>query len=250
MEEKSARIVSLVPSWTETMLWAGLNVVGRTRFCIHPETLVNNIPAVGGTKGADVKKISDLHPDFVILDREENQKDTADQLADRGIKTIVSHIHSLESAGNFLEHVGQLTGNVRLKELAGRYKRLPLQAIWQTEFFKQSLIKGTLNDFDQNNFEYVIWKNPFMIIGQNTFIADVLRLAGLNVKSSEKYPKIADEELKKSFCLLSSEPYPFLKDVQKMRELGFRAAVIDGEKISWYGIRNLLFLESCQKLNG
>ena len=88
-----------------------------------------------------------------------------------------------------------------------------------------------------------------MVIASGTFISDVLtrfeiELAHLG-PAGEKYPKISEEELKKTFCLFSSEPYPFARDLDKLRTSGFRGVLIDGEKISWYGIRNLRFLQSC-----
>ena len=88
-----------------------------------------------------------------------------------------------------------------------------------------------------------------MAIGPGTFISDVLSCFEINLTKialkDEKYPKVTEDNLKKTFCLFSSEPYPFAKDFEKLLAAGFNGALIDGEKISWYGMRNLKFLQSC-----
>ena len=84
-----------------------------------------------------------------------------------------------------------------------------------------------------------------MTVGEGTFISDVFSLIDIKFPGREKYPKIAEDELKNSYCLFSSEPYPFAKEFEKLTDLGFKGALVDGEKISWYGIRNLNFLLSC-----
>ncbi len=249
MNDKSARIISLVPSWTETLLWAGLNVVGRTRFCIHPEPRVKAIAAVGGTKGADIMKILELKPDYVIMDQEENRKELADQLLKADVKILVSHVSDLESAGAFLTKLGETLESKSLSELGERYRYFQknLGLVDGAKFFLKCVTDGNVTPSDLSNLEYVIWKNPYMVIGAKTFISDVLNLAGVNLTRVEKYPEVSEDELKKRFCLFSSEPFPFGKEFPQLIQSGFRGAVIDGEKISWYGIRNLNFLESCLK---
>ena len=96
-----------------------------------------------------------------------------------------------------------------------------------------------------NLLEYVIWKNPFMVIGKGTFISEVFKLVDIDLVRHEKYPVISDDELKNKYCLFSSEPYPFAKAFAELTTQGYKGALVDGEKISWYGIRNLEFLESC-----
>lgn len=243
VNEKQARIVSLVPSWTETLIWAGLNVVGRTRFCVHPEDQVKSIPALGGTKGVDIQRLVSLKPDYVILDQEENKKEMADQLVQSGIKILVSHVSDFQTAAQFLQQAAMELHCEKLAGLADRYLKLDL--VDQTLFLEQILLDGDFEDLGKTAIEYIIWKNPYMVIGKKTFISEVLNLANLRVTREEKYPQVLEEELKKSFCFFSSEPYPFKKDFSKLIESGFKGALIDGEKVSWYGIRNLSFLEAC-----
>ena len=93
--------------------------------------------------------------------------------------------------------------------------------------------------------EYVIWRKPFMVIGQGTFITEILKKAGITLTRNEKYPKVTPEELLAAYCLFSTEPFPFAGEFAVLAEQGYRGALVDGEKISWYGIRNLEFMESC-----
>ena len=102
MREKKAKIVCLVPSWTETLLLAGALVVGRTRFCIHPANLVADIPVVGGTKNMKLEDILRLEPDLVIMDQEENRLEMAEALKAAGIEVAASEVTGMRSAAAFL----------------------------------------------------------------------------------------------------------------------------------------------------
>lgn len=257
MLEKNAKILSLVPSWTETLIEAGVDVIGRTRFCIHPESKVKSIRAVGGTKNMQIDEILNLSPDLIILDQEENKKEMADVLIQNGIEIMSSHVTGLNTAADFLSELGQKLQNQKLQEYAQRYRDI-LQnkgKINKDLFWNKVLMQGAgdQNDLRQkltNNsqiesVEYVIWKNPFMVIGKDTFIAEVMSLGGIQLSRAQKYPQVEESELKKSLCLFSSEPFPFTKYIDQLKAEGFRGALVDGEKISWYGVRNLTFLEDC-----
>jgi hypothetical protein len=249
MYEKSARIISLVPSWTETLLSANLNVVGRTRFCIHPTELVKNIPALGGTKSFNLEEVLQLKPDFVILDQEENKKEMADELKAAGVSLVVSHVTDIASAKDFLFQLSIWLHSEKLKEYSERYQYVldHQKSIKLSRFLELMILKNSDHLIDFENIEYVIWKNPFMVMGAPTFVASVLALVGINLSHSEKYPVKTETQLKSKYCLLSSEPYPFEKVFEKMLSKGFKASLVDGEKISWYGVRNLIFLEQCLK---
>lgn len=243
MHEKKAKIVSLVPSWTETMLIANLNVVGRTRFCIHPAEMVRGIPAVGGTKNPKIEEIVALKPDYVVLDKEENKKEMAEALQAAGIEILVSHVTGLESAAAFLDLMAEKLSSTMLADFAAEY-RLVIQNrnfVLQEKFFAEVILE-TNSEVDLKNTEYVIWKKPFMVIGKDTFIAEVLNIGGVNLHREEKYPEVTEAELKNNFCLFSSEPYPFGNEFSELGQQGFKGALVDGEKISWYGVRNLKFL--------
>lgn len=243
MHEKKAKIISLVPSWTETLLLAGAHVVGRTRFCFYPEALVSGIPALGGTKNPNVAEILAIAPDYVIMDQEENLKDVAEQLKAAGVSLLVSKVTDLNSAADFLQLLSMNLNLPELSDYAARYRKI--KTISQKIFLEKCVLQKSSELFFP--VDYVIWKNPFMVIGEGTFISAVLKLAGIEMVRFEKYPKVIASELKNSFCLFSSEPYPFARDFSDLLQEGFKGALVDGEKISWYGIRNLRFLEECQK---
>lgn len=254
MLQNKAKIISFVPSWTETLLSCELNVVGRTRFCIHPEELVSKIPIVGGTKNLTIDEILKLKPDFVILDKEENKLEMADQLKAHGITLIVSHVISIETAANFLIEISEIFNSTNLFQLAERYQqilnrrsKLKLNRFFDNSIFSSKDVPYLFEQIDLKNLTYVIWKNPYMVIGDNTFISSQFKLFNVELikHGAEKYPIVIESDLQKYFCLFSSEPYPFEKEIANLQLKNFKMLIINGEKMSWYGIRNLLFLESC-----
>src|ERR1022692_4596445 len=97
--ENKVRVISMVPSWTETLIESGVNVVGRTRFCIHPKDQVKSIQAVGGTKDIDWDKVNGLKPNLVILDQEENPKSMADQCP---FPILATHVTQISDVGRDL----------------------------------------------------------------------------------------------------------------------------------------------------
>jgi ABC-type Fe3+-hydroxamate transport system substrate-binding protein len=251
MHENKAKIVSLVPSWTETLIETDLNVIARTRFCIHPTEKVKNLPAVGGTKAFNLDELLALKPDYVILDKEENKKEMAEVLVANKIELIVSHINSVKSAADFLTEISNIFNNAKLKEFSNQYQNvIDLKSRLSPDIFLKNSIFQSNAEIDIKNLDYVIWKNPYMAIGADTFISDVFKLVNLKFNLAEsqnqKYPEVSEAELKKSHCLFSSEPFPFHKQVEMLNAEGFKYSIIDGEKISWYGVRNLNFLLSCQ----
>ncbi len=249
MEQFKPSVVSLVPSLTETLIEASVKVVGRTRYCIYPEQKVQNIPVVGGTKALKLDDIKKLNPDFVIIDQQENTKEMALQLADADLKLLITNVTSFKTVISALENLGEKLQSEKLKEFAARYQLL--SSVNPTTFLQKIILKGNyqqlLADQESAGFEYVIWKNPFMVIGPETFIFDNLKLIGIEPQHSQKYPTISDSKLMKAKCLFSSEPYPFAKKYEELCARGFKGIVVDAEKLSWFGIRNLLFLESTQQ---
>lgn len=237
------RVVSFVPSWTETFITAQIEVVGRTRFCIHPESAMGAIAVVGGTKNISIDKVIALKPDLVIFDKEENNQEMYQLCVEQGLNCYATHVVDLKSCGEELLKLGELLKNDALKKWGSDY--LNLKKIDRLQLH-QCVQDGVLRTSDR--YTYVIWKNPFMRVSPNTFIGDVLRLFGISLESSDqKYPEISEEELKKTFCLFSSEPFPFAKYFAELQSQGFKGVLIDGEQISWYGIRTLKFLQSLEQ---
>lgn len=252
------RVVSLVPSWTETLLHCGVNVVGRTRFCVHPEALIQIIPAVGGTKDLDWEKLAALKPDLLLLDREENPQAMADEASRLGIKWHATHVHSISSMAGELRLLSQLfppEQKSAFLDLSERWHRVEEA---KAPPFDWSRIPGVLqwirrpshHQIDhQRSFVYLIWRHPWMAVGPDTFIGSVLERLGL-AKSAHwptgpaRYPEIDIRSVPNDAILLfSSEPYPFARKNDWQAEIVNPCAIVDGESFSWFGLRSLVFLE-------
>ncbi len=245
------RVVSLVPSITEMLIEAGINVVGRTRFCIHPKAAVTNIPAVAGTKDINWEKVAAVAPDLVILDREENTKPMADACP---YPMFVLHITDLTNVGTETERLAQYLDSADLALIGQRWHRIaqaPAKLTVDLDQVPAQLSRLNTERQSCSNFvrvDYMIWKNPWMAIGPDTFIWSVLQKLGFSnllQQRAAKYPNLGEqfEPDPECFYLFSSEPFPFSRYQKQLEKLGFNGAVIDGECFSWYGVRSLRFLE-------
>lgn len=226
------KIVSLVPSITELLYDLGLEkeISGITKFCVHPGHAKKDKPIIGGTKNFHIEKIETLAPDLIIANKEENLKSQVDALQTK-FPVWISDVESFVSAMQLIQGVGAVTG--KDKEAAKL-----IQAI-ETAF---STIPVSGKKY---RVTYLIWQNPLMTIGGDTFIQVMLEKAGLeNVfKEKARYPEISVEDIRDSgteILLLSSEPYPFgEKHVPYFQEAlpGIKILLADGEMFSWYGSR-------------
>ena len=231
------RIVSLVPSLTE-YLWAlGLDteVVGITKFCVHPQVWKQTKAKVGGTKKVNFEAIHKLVPDLIIANREENTKEDI-ALLEQHFEVLLTDINSLGQAYAYLLLIGERVGKKTEAE------QLLLQI--QTQFQSVSHIgQGA-------SFLYLIWKDPYFVVGPNTYIHAFLSHFGfVNACAIERYPDLADvlekkmlQPLSPDYVFLSSEPFPF--EVKHFAEVQARfpnskIELIDGEMCSWYGSRML-----------
>jgi len=241
------KIICLVPSITETLLACDIKLVGRSRFCIHPANAVEQIPKVGGTKDIDWHKTAGLKPDLVILDKEENTLEMAESCP---YEYIALHINSVNDVGSELAKLAERIDNAKLMAIANRWQSVSQQNRPQKNLTEIPGIKTWWNPVTrQTQLVYLIWRDPWMAIGNNTFIQSVLDFCGLEphrIAFDEKYPEVdlADYSPEETVLLFSSEPYPFDRYQDELMELGFACALIDGEKYSWYGVRSLEFLES------
>ena len=236
------RIVSLVPSFTElaAALRLGRRLVGVTRFCTDPPEVVAPVRKVGGTKNPDIERIIGLAPDIVLANREENREEDVAALREAGLAVYVGDVRSPADVRGEIERVAQLLGTVSLQQTR------PLdEALEEQEHLNRLRPRVRA--------ACLIWRNPYMAAGGDTYIGGLLRDAGgVNVfethRSGERYPRITLAELIEAapeLLLLPSEPYRFGK--RHRRELlaqhGIPAAraervhLCDGQMITWWGVR-------------
>jgi ABC-type Fe3+-hydroxamate transport system substrate-binding protein len=227
------RIISIVPSQTELLFYLGLNaeVVGITKFCVHPPDKFNSTEKIGGTKRLDIEKILLLGPDLIVANKEENDRLQVEELM-HICPVWISDISDLDSALQMIESVGDITG--RLEQAANLCKEI------NKRFNAIKLPLTTLK------VAYFIWRKPYMLAGKNTFIDYMLQRCRFNnATESERYPEIDAEGIivaNPDVIFLSSEPYPFTqKHIEGFKELlpNARVILVDGEMFSWYGSRLL-----------
>ncbi|WP_350288139.1 helical backbone metal receptor [uncultured Croceitalea sp.] len=235
--ETPKRIISLNPSQTETIVDLGLSerLVGITKFCIHPKQLRKQKTIVGGTKKVSFKKIKELKPDIILCNKEENTQEIVETLA----KEFPVHVTDIATIADVIEMMNQYG-------LLFNKKKEAQQMCGQISSYFDEL-NTLLLEHTYKRAVYFIWKNPWMVVGGNTFIDFMLDLNKFEniYKNEERYPMVTTEELKKQdidYILLSSEPFPFkeqhLNELQK--ELpNAKIKFVDGEYFSWYGSRLL-----------
>lgn len=234
------KIVSLVPSLTELIMEFGLksSLAGRTRFCVELADEVEDIPIVGGTKNPRLDKIEEIDPDLVIANKEENRKEdisylqqlTEVELTDiRSVEDAMITIHQLGSRLEVPEQANQLNSRINTL-IEQRPDEKPLQTI------------------------YLIWREPWMSVGHDTYIHDVMQQWNLTNATgyAARYPTLTLGEmqnLQPELILLSSEPFPFKE--KHIDEIAphfpdTRILTVNGRWFSWYGSR---MTHSFEKLN-
>lgn len=233
------RIISVVPSITELLFDLGLGeqVVGRTGFCFHPKAKVRKVPKVGGTKDFDLEKIRALGPTHLIVNVDENPRERVEAAEQFVPNVIVTH------------PMGPLD-NVSLYRLLGSIFRRDEQAEKLAIAFEaayREAVEGT-RSLPRERVLYVIWKNPWMTISRDTYIARTLAAVGwdqIDLNGDARYPEFDMQSLldRVDRVLLSSEPYAFRpRDVSEVEAMTGRGDVpmvslIDAEMTSWYGSR-------------
>lgn len=211
------RVVSLVPSATETLLEWGVDVVACTRFCEQAD-----IAHVGGTKDPDISAIAALRPDVVVVDREENRREDADALGAAGLDLHVMHVTSLADVGPQLNALAAAVGAPGIALDTG----VP-QPMWTTAFVP-------------------IWRRPWMTINGDTYASSLLAHLGvgnIHAASSARYPTVSLDDARArspDLVLLPSEPYPFRERHVAEIETALpmvRVVLVDGQDLFWWGSR-------------
>jgi ABC-type Fe3+-hydroxamate transport system substrate-binding protein len=247
------RIVCLVPSITELICDLGLSeqLVGRTGFCIHPWETVRSIPKVGGTKDVKLDKVRELAPTHVVVNVDENLKEDAEALAEFVPEVIVTHPQRPRD-------------NLGLYRLLGAAFDREAEAERLCEEFERAYARATAVPRPPRDVLYLIWRDPWMTVSPDTYIAQTLALFGWRNRAaasppavcspvgdkvqSERYPEVELGEFAGEVdrVLLSSEPFHFKE--QQLAEVaalvpGAEVSLIDGEMTSWYGSRAIAALD-------
>ena len=214
------RVVSLVPSITETLLAWSVTPVAVTRFCEHPE-----LPHVGGTKDPDIAAIVALAPDLVVLCEEENRKEDADAIVAAGIPTCTLVIDSFEDTAYAVHALAALVGAE--EQLDGW--SLPVRPVGAADGVRAFI---------------PIWRRPRMTMNAGTYGSSLLSLLGVDnvfADAPTRYPETTIEEVaarRPDVVLAPSEPYPFgSRHVDELAEIA-PVELIDGQDLFWWGIRS------------
>ncbi len=240
-----ARIVSLVPSITELLCELGLagQLVGRTGFCIHPRDAVEAIPKVGGTKDVNIEKIRKLAPTHLVVNIDENEKPTVEELAKFVPHVVVTHP---VVPGDNLALARLMGGIFGAEERAER---------WCEAFEQEYAALRALPPAPPRTMLYCIWQDPWMSVSKDTYIAAMLAELGWKVPDlgEARYPRFEwSAQLVDGLdaVLLSTEPYRFTEahaDALE-KQLGIPVFLVDGEMMSWYGSRALAGLRYLREL--
>ena len=230
------RIICLVPSITELLVVLGLGdlLVGITKYCVRPLDVKHGRTLIGGTKDIDLNIIGSLDPDLVIASKEENVREQIDALS---APVWVSDVSTLQDALDMILSIGIITGReVKTEKI--------IKKIGFPEFLGNT----------RKSVAYLIWRKPYMTIGGDTFINEMLSIAGFdNVFENEiRYPIVTLDDIERmepDYIFLSSEPFPFTEKFVKEFEHIAKPILVDGEMFSWFGSRMIYAIDYFKKIN-
>ncbi|MDX2172934.1 MAG: helical backbone metal receptor [Bacteroidota bacterium] len=238
------RIISIVPSQSEFLWEIGIRkeLIGITKFCIHPNKMFTSIERVGGTKKLNFKKIRALKPDLIIANKEENNQQEI-ELLQKEFNVWISDIYNFKDAFKMMEKL-----SIILNKEAETQKLI-------TDI--KASLRPIKNIFKQKTVAYFIWNKPYMLAASNTYINFILNYLGLTnaTESMQRYPEVDNDALKKlnpNLCFLSSEPFPFKqKHVLELQQIlpNSKILIVDGEVFSWYGPRMVHLADFVKQIN-
>ncbi len=241
------RIVSLVPSLTELICDLGLeaSLVGVTKFCVHPQHIRTNVAVVGGTKQVHIDKIEALQPDIILCNKEENTQDIVENCSIVA-QVHISDIYTIDDCLALITMYGEL--------FAVEQKA---QELVKTITAKKADFLKTIDNKPKPKVAYLIWKNPWMVAAQQTFIDYMLSINNFeNVFGAlQRYPEVdlKDEKFKDAeYVFLSTEPYPFKESDAIAIQASYpniKVILVDGELFSWYGSRLIKAFDYFKKLH-
>jgi ABC-type Fe3+-hydroxamate transport system substrate-binding protein len=233
------RIISLCPSLTELVFDLGLggSLVGRTKFCVHPLPQVEAVEKLGGTKNPKIARIVDLEPDIVLMNEEENRIEDAQALRNAGITCHTSMPRTIAETADMVRSISSALGASQQGEVIA--KDIEVRA---------AEVAARAADREPVRYTYLIWREPWMSVNNDTFVHALLSNAGgINVfgDSSARYPTITLQQIREAapdVVFLSTEPFPFAERHvdELMAKTGIsreRFVIVDGELLSWHGSR-------------
>ena len=248
LKSSPKRIISLVPSQTELLCSLALEneLVGITKFCVHPYHLKATKTIVGGTKKVDFEKIKGLNPDFILCNKEENSYDFLPEL-EKIAPTYFSDVTTIQNSIDLILSLGSIFN-----------RRTESENLVEKIAFKLADFKNFIKDQPTRKVAYFIWAKPWMVVGNETYINELLKLNKFeNIYANmSRYPKIDISKIRHEgdpeVIILSSEPFPF-KDEHAMEIASYtnRAITVfgDGELFSWHGSRLLLAFDYFKELH-
>ncbi|NMC68475.1 MAG: ABC transporter substrate-binding protein [Myxococcales bacterium] len=256
------RVISLVPSLTETLfaLGAGATLIARTRYCVEPVGAVEGLPVVGGPKDPDVDAIIQLRPSLVLMGVEENRREDYDRLRAAGLEIFPARVRSVADVPPVVVEIGRRLGTLdAARAIASEIEGAAESVVTFVADVQRQAEQGLLHVFCP------IWRDPWMVASQGTYLADVLRRVGL--PSLLHHPEAADGsayreveldeivEVDPGLVLLPSEPYPFGPDDRdEILSWPLRASrerqvhLVDGRMLTWYGARTASALHALSLL--
>ncbi len=241
------RIVSLVPSLTELICDLGIAdaLAGRTGFCVHPKERLRSVQKIGGTKEVNLDKVRALKPTHLIADIDENRREQVEAMMAFVPHVVVVHPRTVED-------------NLSLYALLGGiFRRIANAEKLKGEFHlaHEALVRVTKN-YLREAVLYPIWREPWMTVRRDTYIASMLAAAGwdtLPFDAPTRFPQFAWDApwlTQAGRVLLPSEPFAFTArhEAEVAALSGKPVQRIDGEMVSWYGSRAILGLRYLAEL--
>jgi ABC-type Fe3+-hydroxamate transport system substrate-binding protein len=236
------RIVSLVPSTTELLCRLGLAdaLVGVTVYCREPAELLRDKTRIGGEKDPDLERIRALAPDLVVANVEENVRAHVDTLRAWGLRVHVTYPRTVAGAIAMIRELGAVTGTAA-----------SATALADELDAQLARARESARDRAPARVFYAIWRGPYMTIGGDTYIHDVLAVCGgANVfaDAAERYPAVTLDDVaarRPEVILLPDEPFRFrrvhVEDFARYRDVPAvrdgRIHLVDGKPFSWHGHR-------------
>lgn len=256
IEQPVTRVVSLVPSVTETLfeLGKGDTLVGRTVFCVEPEGAVEGVDTIGGTKSPNVGKIIEMKPQLVLANKEENRREDIDKLREAGLAVHVAQPTTVEEGLSYVTTCGRI---FEVEDRAEKITRAGVKELVRIrervrELEEHNALRVNPRPYVRPRVVCFVWNDPWMVVGAETYIGDMIEVLGgdhLLKQSTDRYFKMDPVDvaaLNPDIMLFPDEPYAFKEDDLRFWRENFeelpavkenRLRICDGRDLCWFGAR-------------